>query len=139
MPYFEVNFDTLVTLIAFAVLVIIISMYYFAEDEYIPPNESFDDVMDEVAPEEHACIKLLRIRRQQIEAEISAIDARVLEIQNTDLKGHSSAYFTAEMNKLATKRSAIKNRLDLAVMEEIKAGEDAGKFVDEVNKMDSDI
>lgn len=132
MVFFEITADMLVTLMAFAILVIIISMYYFAEDEYTYPEESFDDVMDDIAPEEHARIKMLRIRRQQIEAEISAIDSRVLEIQNTDLKGHSSAYFTAEMNKLATKRNAIKNRLDLVAREEIKAGEEAGSLVESI-------
>lgn len=130
--YFEITYDTLLTLIAGAILIIIISMYYFAEHEYVPPDEGFDEIMDKYSPEEHAKIKMLRIRRQQLESEISAIDARVLEIQNTDLGGHSAAYFTAEMNKLSTKRAAIQNKLDFAVDEEVKAGKEAGEFANKI-------
>ncbi len=132
--YFEITSSTLLTLIAAAILVIILSMYYFAEHEYIPPDEGFDDIMDKYSPEENAKIKMLRIRRQQLESEISAVDARVLEIQNTDLGGHSAAYFTAEMNKLAIKRTAIQNKLDIAIDEEVKAGKEAGEFANMIQQ-----
>lgn len=131
--YVEISNDTMLALIALAILTIIIYMYYTSAEQYVPRDKNFEEVMDEYDPATHNHIKLLRIKKQTIESELAEIDERILEIQNTDLGGHSSAYFTAEMNKLSTKRAAIKNRLDLAAEEEIAAGEEAGEYVRQVN------
>jgi hypothetical protein len=120
-------------LVMISLLAIIFYMHYYSAEQYIPRDKNFEEVMDEYDPDAHTQLKMLRIKKQHIESEMAEIDGRILEIQNTDLGGHSSAYFTAEMNKLATKRAAIKNKLDLAAEEEMAAGESAGKFVRQVN------
>lgn len=107
-------------------------MYYFAQEEYVPMDKSFTEIMDEYAPEYHKKINSLRIRRQQLEGELAEIDNRVLEIQNTDLGGHSAAYYTSEMNKIASDRIAAQNKLDIVAAEEVAEGTAAGKLVDEI-------
>ena len=126
------SIDGAAFLVIAALIVIVIAMFYFRTEQFVEEEKTFDEVLDEHDPGARQELKEIRLRKQKLENELGEIDNRLREIKETALNGHSSAYYTTELNELSTKRAPIANKLEMVKAEERKLGYSAADFVKEI-------
>ena len=128
----ESSGDISLTLVIIAVIVILYAIYYFNKQQYVEPDKTFDEVMDEYNPESKQQLIKVRLQCQEIQNQITEIDDRLREIRETNLGGHSSAYYTRELNELSMKRNPLANKLQILKDKERDLGLELAKFTDKI-------